>query len=80
MGNDTISKHIKTDVEQRRGHKVVGIILSIIGFFWFAKKVGWIPVAAGGLEIFWPLVVTVIGISIIFGSRYRRNRHNEERQ
>ena len=54
MTKESLSKHIKCDVKNRIGHNLIGIILALIGFFWFAKKIGWIQVAAGGSAIFWP--------------------------
>jgi hypothetical protein len=49
----------------------MGVLLAAGGFFWFAKTVGWIPAVAGGSGIFWPVVVTVLGISIFLGSNRR---------
>jgi hypothetical protein len=53
----------------RKGHKITGIALSIIGFFWLAKKIGWIPVAAGGSTIFWPIVTITVGIVLFLSVR-----------
>jgi hypothetical protein len=47
----------------------MGVLVSLVGFFWFAKKIGWIPVAAGGSAVFWPAIVMVIGLVIALGSR-----------
>lgn len=80
MANESILKHIKRNERHRCFHKLAGIFLMLIGFFWFARKVGWIPVEAGGPDIFWPVVVLALGLSILIGSRYRRNRHEEKNE
>ncbi len=77
MTKESLSKHIKCDVKNRRGHNLIGIILALIGFFWFAKKIGWIPVAVGGSAIFWPAVVIALGVFMIVGTRNRRKKHAE---
>ena len=56
MTNENISKPIRGHARQGRWHKLSGILLAVLGFFWLAKKVGWIPVAAGGSVIFWPVL------------------------
>jgi hypothetical protein len=45
-----------------QGHRLIGITLSAIGFFWLAKMVGWIPMAESGLTIFWPFVIIILGL------------------
>jgi len=80
MPIESILKHIKREERHRHFHKPAGIFLMPIGFFWFARKVGWIPVEAGGPDIFWPVVVLALGVSILIGSRYRRNRHEEKKE
>ncbi len=55
--------------ERRKGHTMVGLALATIGFFWFAKKIGWIPVVAGGSSFFWPAVAIAAGIAILLSSR-----------
>jgi len=80
MANEGILKNIKGGERHRRLHKPAGIFVMVIGFFWFAKKVGWIPVEAGSPDIFWPVVVLALGVSILTGSRYRRNRHEEKKE
>ena len=63
----------------RKGHKIAGMALSIIGFFWLAKKIGWIPVAAGGSLVFWPAVIIAVGIAIILSARRRHiNRGKDD--
>ncbi len=53
---------------QGRGHKLMGSLLTTIGFFWLAHKAGWIPVSDGGSVIFWPSVIMVLGLIVLFGS------------
>jgi hypothetical protein len=65
------NEHMSHGVERRKGHTTVGVALAIIGFFWLAKKVGWIPVAAGGSTVFWPAVTIAVGIAIIVSARRR---------
>ena len=50
---------------RRKGHTITGAVIAIIGFFWLAKKVGWIPVAAGGSPVFWPTVTIAAGVAIV---------------
>ncbi len=77
MTKEALRRHIKGDVMHRNGHKLMGIGLALIGFFWFAKNVGWIPVAAGGSAIFWPAVLFIFGVFIIVGTGHRRKKHAE---
>ncbi len=77
MIKETLRRHIKGDVMHRNGHKLMGISLALIGFFWFAKNVGWIPVAAGGSAIFWPAALFIFGVFIIVGTGHRRKKHVE---
>ena len=58
--------------EHRKGHKIAGMALAIIGFFWFAKKIDWIPVAVGGSSIFWPAVTIAAGVAIFLSARHQR--------
>ncbi len=46
----------------------MGSLLTTIGFFWLAHKAGWIPVSDGGSVIFWPSVIMVLGLIVLFGS------------
>lgn len=64
----------------RRGDRagfrtLLGAALIVAGIFWFVKTVGWIPVAATGSSIFWPAVVLVLGISMLFGVRNGKKNH-----
>jgi hypothetical protein len=77
MTTTTLSKHIKGDAKDKQGHKLSGIILTLIGIFWFAKIVGWISVAPGGSTIIWPLVVIGLGVFTLVGPKHRRKKHAE---
>ncbi|UCF86551.1 MAG: hypothetical protein JSV71_03460 [Nitrospiraceae bacterium] len=51
--------------------------MAVIGFFWLAKKAGWIPVAAGGSGIFWPVLAIGAGVFMILAPRHRRKGNDE---
>ncbi len=70
MTKENISTNIKGHTRDGRWHKLSGILLAVLGFFWLAKKVGWIPVAAGGSVIFWPALTIVFGLWLAY-SRHR---------
>jgi hypothetical protein len=62
-----IKEHIaKKHVFHNRGqgHRLFGFTLSAVGFFWLAKKVGWISMAESGWAIFWPLAIIILGLFI----------------
>ena len=66
----TMTNHQSNQKRNRRkGHTITGAVIAIIGFFWLAKKVGWIPVAAGGAHIFWPAVTIAVGVAIVLLTR-----------
>jgi biotin transporter BioY len=77
MKDKVIEKRGSCDIKHRRAHKLIGIVIAGIGFFWLAKKVGWIPAAASGSSVFWPVVMIVLAVLVIFSSKHRRNRHGE---
>jgi len=77
MTKDSLSRQIKDYTKHRNGHNLVGIILVLIGFFWLAKKIGWIPAMAGGSVIFWPACTIALGVFIILGSRHKRKKQTE---
>jgi hypothetical protein len=66
------NNHLCKKGDHKKGHKIVGAVIAIVGFFWFAKKVGWIPVAAGGSPIFWPAVTIAAGVAIVLLARNHR--------
>ena len=45
------------------GRIFVGLGIYTIGYFWFAKKVGWIGIGGSGLA--WPILVIAIGITLV---------------
>ena len=63
-----------------KGHRIIGGTIAVIGFFWFAKKIGWIPLASGGLVYFWPLVTLIAGIAILCLGRGSRNKKTNTRK
>jgi hypothetical protein len=69
MAKESISTGIKGHARHVHWHKLTGILLAVVGLFWLAKKVGWIPVAAGGSGIFWPLVTITLGLWFAFSRR-----------
>jgi hypothetical protein len=71
----TMTNHQSNQKRNRRkGHTITGAVIAIIGFFWLAKKVGWIPVAAGGSPIFWPAVTIAAGVAIVLlAKNHRKN-------
>jgi hypothetical protein len=77
MAKESISTDIKGHTRQGRWHKLTGILLAVIGFFWFAKKVGWIPVATGGSVIFWPVLTIMLGLWLAF-SRHRLKARDQK--
>lgn len=68
---------IRKNGETRRGgiHTLLGILISGVGFFWLAKKVGWIAISAGGSGVFWPVLVMVLGLAIVLRSGWLRGRN-----
>jgi hypothetical protein len=70
MANESISTDIKGHTRHGHWHKLIGILLAVVGLFWLAKKVGWIPVAAGGSVIFWRVLTIMLGLWLAF-SRHK---------
>ena len=66
------NNHLCKKGDHKKGHKIIGAVIAIVGFFWLAKKVGWIPVAAGGSVIFLPAVTIAVGIAIVLSARSHR--------
>ncbi len=67
----TTQTEIKSHEQHRKGrfHKLAGIAVSVVGVFWLAKKAGWIPVVAGGSQVFWPILTIALGLMLVFGTR-----------
>ena len=70
----SISANIKGHTRNGHWHKLSGILLAVVGFFWLAKKVGWIPVAAGGSVILWPVLTILLGLWFAFGKHRAKVR------
>jgi hypothetical protein len=64
--------------ERGKGHTIIGVVLAVAGFFWLAKKVGWIPVAVGGPAIFGPTVTIAVGIAIFLSTRRHHTKHDTD--
>lgn len=54
-------------------HRMAGLLVTGVGFFWFAKQVGWIPADRGGQELFWPALIVVLGLMLLVGRRSKRH-------
>ena len=63
------NNHLCKKGDHKKGHKIIGAVIAITGFFWLAKKAGWIPVAEGGSPIFWPAVTIAAGVAIVLLAR-----------
>ena len=74
MANKSISTKIKGHTSHGHWHKLSGILLAVVGLFWLAKKVGWIPVAAGGSVILWPVLTIMLGLWFAFSKRRGKGR------
>ncbi len=61
-----------------QGHRLFGFTLSVIGFFWLAKKIGWIPVPEVELAIVWPVVVITLGLFIALHTREVGNKFTKD--
>ncbi len=56
----------------------IGTFLATMGFFWLSKKAGWFPCEMHNTSLFWPIVVLVVGVMLLF-SRHARTRHGEQK-
>jgi hypothetical protein len=77
MTTKAMTKHNSNCKRNRKkGHQITGAVIAIVGFFWFAKKIGWIPVAASGSVIFWPAVTIAAGVAIFLSASRNRKEEN----
>jgi F0F1-type ATP synthase assembly protein I len=74
MINESISTNIKGHTRHGHWHKLSGILLAVVGLFWLAKKVDWIPAVAGGSAIFWPVLTIMLGLWFAFGKHRAKAR------
>ncbi|MFQ5353844.1 MAG: hypothetical protein ACE5DR_02755 [Thermodesulfobacteriota bacterium] len=51
-----------------RFHTLLGAVITIMGLFWLAHKLGWIPAANGGPQVFWPILTIIVGLWVVYGS------------
>lgn len=75
---------IQKDIHRGSGriHTLLGGGIAAIGLFWLAHKLGWIPVTAGGAQVFWPILTIAVGLWIIYGrpvAHASRQRHTKGR-
>jgi hypothetical protein len=77
MTKESISTNNKGHRRHGNWHKLSGILIAVVGFFWLAKKVGWIPVAAGGAGIFWPVLTIMLGLWVAFSRRSSKAREQK---
>ena len=75
MAIETDKSSVKGEARQGGLRRLVGVLLSVTGFLWLAKKAGWMPIEHSQSTIFWPVVVIAVGLLIFFSSRQRRTRH-----
>lgn len=59
-------------LKPRNGQRLTGMVLLVLGFFWFAHKIGWIPVHGGGSVLFWPVVTMLAGAILLWLPRRHR--------
>jgi hypothetical protein len=57
-----------------QGHRLFGFTLSVIGFFWLANKIGWIPVPEVEMASVWPVVVILLGLFMVLHTRKAGNK------
>jgi hypothetical protein len=69
MKTEANNTNIKGHRRHRRWHKLSGMLLAVVGLFWLARNVGWIPVAAGGSPIIWPVLTIMFGLWLVFDKR-----------
>jgi hypothetical protein len=78
MKKESIRSNIKGHTRHGYWHKLFGVLPAVVGFFWLAKKVGWIPAAAGGSVIFWPILTILLGLWFAFGTRRVKTGDNKD--
>lgn len=51
--------------QRGRWERMTGVALVILGSFWLAHKMGWIPAHGAGATPFWPLLTIVAGVLLL---------------
>ncbi len=74
MNSESANNCEKESTKRWHGQKIIGGLLSVMGFFWLAHKLDWLP-AHGGPSIFWPMVVIVAGLFMLFGRGCQGKKH-----
>lgn len=84
MDIKTVDKNCNCMRKQKKGHRIIGVLLSGIGLFWLARKAGWmsydtswVPHHANGSTMFWPLVLIAVGLLLIFRLGGRGKDHSK---
>lgn len=68
---------------KKKGHRVTGIIVSVLGFLWLAKKAGWMPAESHMMphhtvgSALWPLGLIAAGIVLIYFSGNSDKKHSQ---
>ncbi|OUM84427.1 MAG: hypothetical protein BAA01_01000 [Bacillus thermozeamaize] len=61
-------------VSQKGGGMLAGGIIALLGVLFLARNLGWWTIDLSWLwKVFWPLVIILIGIRILFGASQRGN-------
>jgi fatty acid desaturase len=51
-----------------------GILLIVVGLYWFGKAAGWFPPE---IQLFWPLVFVLTGTWFVVASLKNKRRHHQ---
>jgi hypothetical protein len=78
MNNKPIEKKPKKTFHtaNRKGHKLVGVPLIVVGLFWSLQVSGWISPSVEWLSLIWPLSLIGAGLFITFHAGNREKRKN----
>ena len=68
MTNKAINSEGRSTVHSRnrKGHKIFGILLSMVGLFLFLQSSGWISPEVEWSNFIWPLGFIVTGLFVLF--------------
>jgi hypothetical protein len=75
---ETIEKCITKKTAKTGFRKWLGLALFLMGLFWFAHRMEWIPVHPNGSPYFWPLITMGAGCAVFFARHHasRIDRHH----